>query len=149
MDRTAVLWSLERKSPLRIVTGGFAKIGSAVTTVRWHPNCQMFACSTSSPQDRLIRLYDPLAPQQPARVFCPSHISLSLAFSRDGRFMASGGNDGSILLYDIRQGKLSQLATNWKTNSPVMSLDFSYATAPEIPVSGESHHSESHVPPET
>jgi WD40 repeat protein len=56
-----------------------------------------------------VELWDVEAGQLLGRLFGHNGESTALAFSSDGRFLASGGDDTSILLWDLRQARLLSL----------------------------------------
>jgi transcription initiation factor TFIID subunit 5 len=115
-DRTARIWTLERNHPVRVLAGHL----SDVECVRFHPNCNYLATSSS---DKTIRLWD-VHRGKCARVFTstynlntsnnqllPGHPSrtgtiLSLAVSPDGKLLASGGDDGSVVVWELSSGRV-------------------------------------------
>eukprot|EP00158_Paraphelidium_tribonemae_P008433 Partr_v1_DN28578_c0_g1_i2_m73774 putative TAF5-like RNA polymerase II, p300 CBP-associated factor (PCAF)-associated factor len=120
-DRTARVWSCERPNALRIFAGHL----SDVECVKFHPNSNYIVTSSA---DRTVRLWD-VHSGKCVRLFTsslsasggngagqlsnylPGHPTrtatlLSVAVSPDGHLMASGGDDGSIVVWDLASGRV-------------------------------------------
>ena len=114
-DGTATLWSTEYASPLRRFVGHL----SDVDTVRFHPNGLMVATGSL---DRSVRLWD-VRSGSCVRVLGRAHQHSSrgsasggsgghlggvtaLAFSPNGQFLVSGGQDTQLCVWDLPAGKM-------------------------------------------
>jgi hypothetical protein len=116
-DRTATLWCTEYASPLRRFVGHL----SDVDTVRFHPNGSMIATGSL---DRTVRLWDARSGGC-VRVFGLAHQQggggsqsggggggghlggvTALAFSPNGQFLVSGGQDTQLCVWDLQAGKM-------------------------------------------
>ena len=122
-DRTARVWCCERPNALRVFAGHL----SDVECVKFHPNSNYIATSSA---DRTVRLWD-VHRGKCVRLFTsslsgtaqsssiggslsgllPGHPSrtatiLKLAMSPDGQLIASGGDDGSIVVWDLASGRV-------------------------------------------
>lgn len=158
-DRTARLWSCERAHPLRIFSGHL----SDVECVKFHPNSNYLLSSSADKTIRLwdinqgkcVRLFTSSAlastkdtSQKNAQLSSSASMMttkldsghptytksiMSLAISPDGQWAASGGDDGSVIVWEIasarvlRRFNLPQNLDSGKLvgGSPVYSLDFS------------------------
>src|SRR3954452_15902043 len=71
----------------------------AIRALAYTPGTQ--ALLASAGDDRSIRLWDPALGQQLALLECRRDGILALAFSPDGRHLASGGRAGSLSVWDV------------------------------------------------
>lgn len=113
-DKTARIWSTERKYPLRI----FAGHTSGVNTVEFHPNCVYLA---TGGDDNVIRLWNSQDGSCVRILFAGQGYISSVKFSPDGKLLASGGEDGFVRIWDIVESKVVK---EYQLNSPIIDMDF-------------------------
>ncbi|MDX8034225.1 hypothetical protein SK803_28755 [Lentzea sp. BCCO 10_0856] len=107
-------WDLTSRRPVRTIAGhdgpvtGLALTGSSVA---------------SGGADRTIRLFDPTS-DAPPRNLPVAHTAAveALAFSPDGTVLASGGNDGRIILWDVEHSR--QLAVLGELGNALRDIAF-------------------------
>jgi len=118
-DRSARLWAIDQYQSLRI----YADHLCDVDCLCFHPNCNYIATGCS---DRSIRILD-IASQKDNHVV--RHLtghkdSINvLKFSNCGRFLASGGHDATVILWDIATSVIIAQFDSHK--DAIYSLDFS------------------------
>ncbi|XP_046387319.1 TAF5-like RNA polymerase II p300/CBP-associated factor-associated factor 65 kDa subunit 5L [Ischnura elegans] len=111
-DRTARLWSPDRVYSLRTYAGH----GLDVDCIRFHPNgiylatgsCDNSVRLWSVTEGKLVRVF-PHSSKGPAGSQTKSAVTpvvTSLAFSPDGKFLASGADDQKIRIWDLAAGSL-------------------------------------------
>jgi transcription initiation factor TFIID subunit 5 len=127
-DRTAKIWSCDNIQPHRILSG---HIGD-VELIKFHPNSAYVVTSSNI----VLRLWD-IHRGKCIRIFTSGHPTstssiTSIAISKDGHRLASGGSDGSVVVWDLASGKMLYCFTNIKSNTfnqiitgSIYSLDFS------------------------
>jgi transcription initiation factor TFIID subunit 5 len=148
-DRTARLWSTDHIYPLRIFAGHLGD----VDCVKFHPNCNYIATGSADKSGRTfilsplsvsspflsvypstnnpyvmptftsVRLWE-VNTGECARIFT-GHLGPvnCLAFSPDGKTLASAGEDRNIILWDLGSGK--KIKTLGGHRKRVWSVDFS------------------------
>ncbi|KAG8231110.1 hypothetical protein J437_LFUL010108 [Ladona fulva] len=125
-DRTARLWSPERAYPLRIYSGH----GLDVDCIQFHPNGLYLATGScdhsvrlwSVSEGKLVRVFPhslrgrPVSTSEHAANKSSMNYSPSvtaLAFSPDGKFLASGAVDQRIRIWDLAAGSVvKELSTH-------------------------------------
>ncbi|MFH4979378.1 hypothetical protein AB6A40_006087 [Gnathostoma spinigerum] len=94
-----MLWATDRLQPLRI----FADAFSDVTCVDFHPNCNYVVGGSD---DRYVRVWDVLSGLC-VRSFAGHKGSIqSVKISPCGRYIASLGAEGSLILWDVALQKM-------------------------------------------
>jgi WD40 repeat protein len=103
---------LDRKSRIAVRDGLYgatkavvANDGSQLATTVRSSATGLVALAASNGK---IRLYDPQDWRLSAGFNAPS-IPLQLTFSKDGRFLVGGGNDGTVWVYDLKIDKRIEL----------------------------------------
>jgi WD40 repeat protein len=107
-DNTVVWWDVQNMRPMSRFTG----LTGAVSSTAFSPDGRFLASGSCSKlaQDKCtegeIMLWD-TAIQQPIGEALIGHTDFvtSVAFSPDGKTLASGSNDNTILLWDVASGK--------------------------------------------
>lgn len=80
-----------------------ARIGNGrISEMAWSPDGVMLGIASSLG----VWLYDTAQPDSPPRLFEGQDGAASLAFNPNGRYIASGGVDGSVWIWDIELGEV-------------------------------------------
>ncbi len=99
-DRTVRVWGQDHVSPLRLMVGH----DTSVNQVAWHPN-GAYIFSASDQADKSVRMWS-FTTGECVRVFTGHTETISaLECSPSGKILASADNGGSIILWDIKEGK--------------------------------------------
>ena len=110
-DRSAVLWEMNPTWVLERVLGGsdgVSPLVDRVAAVRFSPDGQVLATGGGEPsRSGEIKLWQ-VATGKPLQTLTNIHsdVVLSLDFSRDGRWLASGGADKFARVTDLATGKV-------------------------------------------
>ncbi|KAI6173461.1 F-box-like/WD repeat-containing protein ebi [Aphelenchoides besseyi] len=100
-DRSLKIWSLEQDLPVFSVNAHTREIHA----VRWAPSAPNIVATASF--DHSHKIYDVTA--ETCTYYFKEHKDAvySVAFSPDGRYIASGSFDGSVIIHDLNSGKLA------------------------------------------
>ncbi|MBC7932568.1 MAG: caspase family protein [Rubrivivax sp.] len=98
-DKTVKLWETATGRELRMLEG--ASISLAVSAVAFSPDGKKMASS----DERVIKLWDFNAGRELLTLAGRAETVNSVAFSRDGKTLASGGNEPTVKLWDIATGQ--------------------------------------------
>jgi transcription initiation factor TFIID subunit 5 len=160
-DTTARLWSTNHIAPLRMFVGH----NSDVDVVKFHPNCNYIATGSRSAihisrqhalafhplvahctllllaslscSDSTARLWD-IQTGECVRLFAGHTGGVrSLAMDPEGRYAATGGEDGKVMIWDLGTGR--QVTSYQAHTAPVTSID--YSADGEIVASGSLDYS--------
>lgn len=105
LDGTIIRWDVESLRPIDAPVKGF---GASISSIFLNPDGQVKALALE--KDRAIILDvndDPPLGRRIRASEIGSSSSATVAFSPDGRFLASSGDFGEVLVWDIPSGKLS------------------------------------------
>lgn len=94
-DHAITLWDPKTGTPVRILTGHRAKI-SEVTGLDFSPNGERLA---SASYDTTARLWDVATGSEIGRLKAHKAEVMSVAFSADGNYLATGGNDNRVIIW--------------------------------------------------
>ena len=100
-DRTSWLWTIDRKSPIRLFVGH----QEAITDIKYHPNASTIATASYY---RSVMLWDirDAAKNPCTRVFAESSsVPMVIEFSRNGKVIISADEMGKITTWDIGEGR--------------------------------------------
>ena len=113
-DGTIALWDPFTGAQLRRLNGH-----SRESTVRFSPDGKFVAAGTT---DGGVRMWS-VRNGEEARMLKGLHQGLvrCLAFSADGKQMATGGQDGKLVITDLTSGKILQ---SFKRNTPIFTVEF-------------------------
>jgi WD40 repeat protein len=118
-DRQIVRWDLERNKAAATI-----KLDSAVKRIAFHPSRPLMA---SAQTDGSVRLWSTLDGRS-GESFPAVHAdgAHTVAFDPAGALMVSGGEDGPILVYDLRRPRVQPipLPASGKEPPPVKNLVF-------------------------
>ncbi|MGP3951133.1 TIR domain-containing protein [Streptomyces sp. 7N604] len=102
-DGQAIVWRDGRAQ--HVLRGHSGRLWSAAA----HPSRPLLA---TAGDDRIVRLWDPLAGREAGRLAGHTGRILAVAFSPDGSLLASGGEDGTVRLWTVpAEGEPSLRAT--------------------------------------
>ncbi|KAG4300751.1 hypothetical protein PCANB_002911 [Pneumocystis canis] len=102
-DFTVKIWSLDISSPQRVFLGH----SKSVIAVQWKPRqdndkmCIFASCSL----DGTIKIWN-TAQSSPLHSLSHSWAFFTISFNPNGDILAAGTKDGSVILYDIKEGYL-------------------------------------------
>ncbi|XP_046850230.1 cell division cycle protein 20 homolog [Xenia sp. Carnegie-2017] len=91
-DGAVQLWDVEHKKRVRKMTGHAARVGS----LSWNSFILSSGSRSGSIHHHDVRVAD----HQVATLNCHSQEVCGLKWSRDGKYLASGGNDNLLLIWD-------------------------------------------------
>lgn len=113
-DGAVTVWDPASRRPVRAIAGHDGPVTSLALTG---------SVVASGGADRTIRLFDP-ASDAPQRNLPVAHTAAveALAFSPDGAVLASGGNDGRIILWDVQHSR--QLAVLGELGNALRDIAF-------------------------
>ena len=99
-DYTARIWTTDRTSPVRILSG---HVSPSVNCVAWHPNCNYVVTASD---DTTCRMFD-IQTGRCVRLLSGSARGLNLVrVSPSGRYAAGSGYDGVVRIWDLGNGRL-------------------------------------------
>ena len=117
-DKTVGLWDIENRNLICI----FAKRKDPIYSVAFHPDSNLLASGggskykTTEGKKVIIYLWD-INNQELINTFIGHDLRVNaLAFSPDGKTLASGSNDRTIRLWDISSGKQLQILEGHSDN---------------------------------
>ncbi|EAL49597.2 transcription initiation factor TFIID subunit 5, putative [Entamoeba histolytica HM-1:IMSS] len=123
-DKTARLWTSKQNKSVRIF-GGDGGHSEDVTCSVFTPDALMVITGSA---DKTIKIWDVGKGKKMADLTGHDASITSLAISSTGRYLASGDEKGSVILWDIKYGehvkKIKMLKTS---NQPIISMAFSNA----------------------
>jgi WD40 repeat protein len=97
-DARIILWSLATGQPARHITPG-----SAPQAIAYSPDSRLVA--SACPHEKQVRIWD-AGSAAPVRVITGhSQSTRSVAFSPDGKLLATGAGDGSACLWSVATGR--------------------------------------------
>lgn len=113
-DGAVTVWEPPSRRPVRTIAGHDGPVTSLAVTG---------SVAASGGADRTIRLFDP-ASDAPPRDLPVAHTAAveALDFSPDGAVLASGGNDGRIILWDVEHAR--QLAVLGELGNALRDIEF-------------------------
>lgn len=129
-DKTVRVWDLQQSRTIRVLRGtiggdnhgriyamAVAPAGPPLVAVGglMDENC-------STPRCGEIRLFDYIGGRQISVLRGHTSIIRSLAFSQDGRYLASSGGDDAAIIWDVRQRR--EVARHARTGTPLHRVTF-------------------------
>ena len=128
-DRTIRLWDVEEKVEIAVLEGHTGP----VTSVAFSPDGKTLASAGGAGRseqenrwmvDGTIRLWDTMEKRQIAVLKGHTEAATSVAFSPDGKILASAGEDSTVRLWDVH-GKKEMAVLSHETGRRVQSVAFS------------------------
>ena len=121
-DQAIQIWSTQGFTQLSTITGH----SSSVSAVAFSPD-RKYLASIAGFTDRTIRVWQVDTRREVLRFSC-DHEPCSLDLSHDGRFLATGYEDGSVQIYELASGKavFTSRVHRGRVNSVKYSLDDRY-----------------------
>ena len=135
-DYTARIWTTDRTSPVRVLSG---HVSPSVNCVTWHPNCNYVLTASD---DKTCRMFD-IQTGKCVRLLNGSSRGLNMVrVSPSGRYAAGSGYDGVVRIWDLGNGRMiNELRPNAGMGSSysegmIQSMSFSSCGA-ALAVAGE------------
>jgi len=107
-DKKIILWNMKTGQPIYMFSGHL----NAVTSVAFSPDGKILASGSCGKKDENnlciqgeIILWDARTGQSIRKLNELTDIVRSVAFSPDGKILASGSDDGMIILWDVKTGE--------------------------------------------
>ncbi len=113
-DQTVRIWNVEKAEMIR----AFDERVKSVCCVAFSPSARSVAVASAAGK---VHLFDPTNGKMTAVWSAHRGAANSLRFSRDGRHLVTGGDDGKVIVWDVAErGRLSQTVV--ELTAPVMAV---------------------------
>ena len=96
-DQTVTLWDLKT----RYERAAFKMPGGVIYSLAFSPNGKTLAVASG----QTVELRDAATNQKTATLLGHTDAVRSVVFSRDGKLLATGSNDGTVILWDLNKGQ--------------------------------------------
>jgi len=107
-DRTVILWDLITGKELHRLTGHQHEVHYEVRCLAFSPDSRLLATAYRTAADRKIRLWDVRSGEEVCQLNGHEAGIDALAFSQDGKTLASASTDTTILLWHIPERLIAQ-----------------------------------------
>jgi WD40 repeat protein len=110
------IWNAEDGKLLRRI----GKVDERVYALDWRADGKLLAAATGTPgQSGEVALYEPTSGKVVRTLYSAPDVALGVAFSPDGKRLATAGADRSIRIFDVESGKQQKLIedhADWVTS---------------------------------
>ncbi|MCL1471867.1 trypsin-like peptidase domain-containing protein [Argonema antarcticum] len=110
-DATIKIWNLSTGQLLQSINNGESTSNSTVSSVAFSPDSQTFASGGYAPQRNIIKIWNKSTGKELRTLTGHLDFVNSVAFSADGKILASGSSDKTIKIWNPNTGELLRTFT--------------------------------------
>ena len=105
-DATIKIWNLGSGQLQQSITNGDSTSNSSVSSISWSPDNQTLASGGYAPQRNIIKIWNKSTGKELRSLIGHSDFVNCVAFSADGKILASGSSDRTVKIWNPNTGEL-------------------------------------------